>query len=65
MHFLIFKHALANGGYAGDNLANSIKFLIQTEVEMVKRSKSYTFSVIPKRWIIGVPLGSLTSVTDF
>jgi len=50
---------LVDGGYAGDNFANTIKELIGAEVEVVKRNELNTFAVIPKRWIVERSFGWL------
>jgi transposase len=46
------QKVLADGGYTGENFANSVKNLIEAEVEVVKRSDLHTFAVLPKRWIV-------------
>lgn len=48
-----------DGGYTGENFANSIKSLIQAEVEVAKRNELHTFAVIPKRWVVERSLGWL------
>jgi transposase len=50
---------LVDGGYSGENFANSIKALIGAEVEVVKRNELHTFVVIPKRWIVERTFGWL------
>ena len=47
------KKLLANSGYTGKNFADAIKKISNTEVEVVKRNELHTFSVLPKRWIVG------------
>ncbi len=48
----LVKKVLVNGGYTGESFANSIKSLIQAEVEVAKRNELHTFAVIPKRWVV-------------
>ena len=48
----ILKKILADGGYTGENFANSIKALSGADVEIVKRKELHTFAVLPKRWIV-------------
>ena len=48
----MLKKILADGGYTGENFANSIKTLSAAEVEIVKRNELHTFAVLPKRWIV-------------
>ena len=43
---------LADGGYTGENFAQSIKDAIGAEVEVVKRNELHTFKVLPKRWVV-------------
>jgi transposase len=50
---------LVDGGYTGDNFANSIRSLIGAEVEVAKRSALHKFEVIPKRWIVERTFGWL------
>jgi transposase len=50
---------LVDGGYIGENFANSIKSLIGAEVEVAKRNELHTFAVIPKRWIVERTFGWL------
>ena len=51
-HLSMLKKILADGGYTGENFANSIKALSDADVEIVKRNDLYTFTVLPKRWIV-------------
>lgn len=46
------KKYLVDGGYTGENFANSIMELIGAEVEVAKRSELHKFAVIPKRWVV-------------
>jgi transposase len=46
------KKLLADGGYTGENFANSIKSIIGAEVEVAKRSDLHKFVVLPKRWVV-------------
>ena len=50
---------LCDGGYTGENFANSVKALIDAEVEIAKRNELNKFAVIPKRWIVERSLGWL------
>ena len=43
---------LVDGGYFGQNFANSIKEIHGASVEVVKRNELHTFKVLPKRWIV-------------
>ena len=43
---------LCDGGYTGENFANSVRTMIEAEVEIAKRNELHTFSVIPKRWVV-------------
>ena len=43
---------LCDGGYTGENFANSILVLINAAVEVAKRNELHKFEVIPKRWIV-------------
>jgi transposase len=43
---------LVDGGYTGENFANSIKNLIGAEVEVVKRNELHKFVVLPKRCVV-------------
>ena len=53
------KKLLVDGGYTGEDFANSIKSLIGAEVEVAKRNELHTFSVIPKRWVVERTFGWL------
>lgn len=48
----LVEKVLADGGYTGENFANSIKELIHAEVEVVKRNELHTFAVLPQRWVV-------------
>jgi len=50
---------LADGGYTGDNFAESIQDLIGADVEVVKRNELHKFAVLPKRWIVERTFGWL------
>ena len=43
---------LCDGGYTGENFANAVMELINSVVEVAKRSEMHKFEVIPKRWIV-------------
>ena len=43
---------LVDGGYSGEKFAATIKQVIKSTVEVVKRSELHTFKVIPKRWVV-------------
>ena len=45
-------NVLADGGYTGDNFANSVKDVIDAIVEIAKRNELHKFVVIPKRWVV-------------
>jgi transposase len=51
--------APADGGYAGEKFAGSVKELLGAEVEIPKRSELHTFVVIPKRWVVERSFGWL------
>lgn len=53
------QKCLLDGGYTGENFANTIKSLINAEVEVVKRNELHTFAVIPKRWVVERTFGWL------
>ena len=53
------KKLLVDGGYTGENFANSIQSLIGAEVEVAKRNELHTFAVIPKRWFVERSFGWL------
>jgi transposase len=53
------QKVLVDGGYTGENFANSIKKLIGAEVEVVKRNELHKFAVLPKRWIVERSFGWL------
>jgi transposase len=43
---------LVDGGYAGENFAESVTETLGAAVEVAKRSELHKFSVIPKRWVV-------------
>ena len=53
------QKCLVDGGYTGENFANTIKSFINAEVEVAKRNELHTFAVIPKRWIVERTFGWL------
>jgi transposase len=53
------KKYLVDGGYTGENFANSIKELTGAEVEVTKRSELHKFAVIPKRRVVERTFGWL------
>ena len=50
---------MVDGGYTGENFANSVKTLIGADVEVVKRTELHKFAVLPKRWIVERTFGWL------
>lgn len=55
----LVKKVLVDGGYAGENFANSIKSLIQAEVEVAKHNELHPFAVILKCWVVECSFGWL------
>lgn len=55
----VFEKALVDGGYTGDNFAETISNLKGAAVEVAKRSELHKFAVIPKRWIVERSFGWL------
>lgn len=45
-------NVLVDGGYSGENFAQSVKELIGAKVEVAKRNELHKFAVIPKRWVV-------------
>ena len=45
-------NALADGGYSGENFANSTQEILGCSVEIAKRNELHKFEVIPKRWVV-------------
>lgn len=43
---------LVDGGYKGEKFAQSVKELIDAEVQVAKRNELHTFEVIPQRWVV-------------
>jgi len=43
---------LADGGYSGDNFAETTKKILDCTVEIAKRNELHKFVVIPKRWVV-------------
>jgi transposase len=46
------EKVLVDGGYTGEKFSTKIKELLNTRVEVAKRSELHKFAVIPKRWIV-------------
>jgi transposase len=46
------RNILVNGGYTGENFANSVKDLLGASVQIAKRNELHTFKVIPQRWVV-------------
>jgi transposase len=53
------KNILAGGSYTGINFADSVKKILNSTVEVVKRSELHKFVVIPIRWIVERSFGWL------
>jgi transposase len=51
-HKGILQKVLVDGSYTGEKFATKIKELLNTKVEVAKRSELHKFAVIPKRWIV-------------
>lgn len=45
-------NVLVDGGYSGENFAQSVKETIGAKVEVAKRNELHKFAVIPKRWVV-------------
>ena len=43
---------LVDGGYSGDNFADSVEEIHGADIEVVKKNELYKFCVLPKRWIV-------------
>jgi len=48
----VVRNILVNGGYTGENFANSVKDLLGASVQIAKRNELHTFKVIPQRWVV-------------
>jgi len=46
------ENILVDGGYPGENFANSVHDLLGCKVTVAKRSELHTFKIIPKRWVV-------------
>lgn len=46
------ENILVDGGYSGEKFAQSVKDLINADVQVAKRSELHTFAVMPQRWIV-------------
>lgn len=46
------QNVLADGGYTGENFANSVNEILEANVEVVKRNELHKFVVLPKRWVV-------------
>ena len=46
------KDVLVDGGYSGKKFSIEIKYIINANVEVAKRSELHKFVVIPKRWVV-------------
>ena len=53
------QNVLADGGYTGDNFANSVQEILGCTVEIAKRNELHTFAVIPQRWVVERSFGWL------
>lgn len=53
------EKVLVDGGYTGKPFATSMKELLDTEVEVVKRNELHRFAVLPKRWVVERSFGWL------
>ena len=51
-HLSKVQKVLVDGGYSGDDFAEDVKWLIDAEVEVVKRNELHKFAVLPKRWVV-------------
>lgn len=45
-------NVLVDGGYSGENFAQSVKEIIGAKVEVAKPNELHKFAVIPKRWVV-------------
>ena len=59
IHLPRVETVLCDGGYTGENFAETIKELTGAQVEIAKRSELHTFAVMPKRWIVERSFGWL------
>lgn len=53
------KKFLVDGGYTGENFANTLKAVCGAEVEVVKRNELHRFAVLPQRWVVERTFGWL------
>jgi transposase len=45
-------NTMVDGGYQGPKFKDKVKKIINSTVEVAKRSELHTFKVIPKRWVV-------------
>lgn len=51
-HLAQMEKMLVDGGYRGEKFAIQIREILNTEVEVVKRTELHTFKVLPKSWVV-------------
>lgn len=50
--FPVIEHIFADGGYAGEKMASVVARTGRWTLQVVKRSATKGFEVLPKRWIV-------------
>ena len=53
------QNVLADGGYTGENFANSVREILGCTVEIAKRNELHKFEVVPQRWVVERSFGWL------
>jgi transposase len=53
------QNVLADGGYTGENFANSVQEILGCTVEIAKRNELHKFEVISQRWVVERSFGWL------
>lgn len=64
-NLIAVQNVLVDGGYRGENSAETVNEILNETVEIVKRNELHSFLILPKRWIVDRSFSWLEKCVDY
>ena len=64
-NLIAVQNVLVEGGYRGENSAETVNEILNETVEIVKRNELHSFLILPKRWIVDRSFSWLEKCVDY
>lgn len=64
-NLIAVQNVLVDGGYRGENSAETVNEILNETIEIVKRNELHSFLILPKRWIVDRSFSWLEKCVDY